>query len=114
MRRGDVYWVEFDGVGSEPFGYRPAVVIQHDRYNRSKLRTTIVAAITSNLRKAERPGNVQLHKGEANLPRASVVNVTQIETVDRSRLTDPIGTLSRARVNEIVNGLALVLGFDDI
>jgi mRNA interferase MazF len=112
MRQGEVYWLSFAGEGSEPAGRRPAVVVQDDRYNRSSISTVIVAAVTSNLRLAAAPGNVRLRKGEANLPRASVVNVTQLRTLDRSRLDDRIGTLSPARVRQIVEGLALVLGCD--
>jgi len=110
MRQGDVYWIRFRGGGSEPEGRRPAVVVQHDRFNRSAIGTTIVAAITSNLKLAEAPGNVRLRKGDGNLPRASVVNVSQLRTIDRARLQDRVGTLSARRVKQIVEGLALVLG----
>ena len=70
MRQGEIYWLRFGGHGSEPTDRRPAVVIQHDRFNRSAIPTTIVAAVTSNLKMAGVPGNVRLKKGEANLPRA--------------------------------------------
>jgi mRNA interferase MazF len=113
IRRGQVYWFHFRGVGSEPDGRRPAVVVQHDRFNRSAIKTTVVAAITSNLSLAAVPGNVRLRKGEANLSRPSVVNVTQIRTMDRERLTDRIGVLAPARIREVVGGLALVLGLDE-
>ncbi len=109
MQRGEIYWLHFRGRGSEPEGRRPAVIIQHDRLNRSAIRTTVVAAITSNLRLASMPGNVRLRKGEANLPRACVVNVTQLRTIDRSRLADPIGTLSAERVREIIAGISIVV-----
>ncbi|HKQ70157.1 MAG TPA: type II toxin-antitoxin system PemK/MazF family toxin [Polyangiaceae bacterium] len=112
MRQGELYWLRFAGAGSEPDGRRPAVVVQDDRFNRSAIGTTVVAAITSNLRLASMPGNVQLRKGEANLARASVVNVSQIRTVDRSRLDDRIGSLAPARVDQILRGLAIVLGID--
>ncbi|HEX7668672.1 MAG TPA: type II toxin-antitoxin system PemK/MazF family toxin [Polyangiaceae bacterium] len=113
IRRGQVYWFKFQGVGSEPDGRRPALVVQHDRFNRSAIGTTVVVAITSNLRLAEMPGNVRLRKGEANLERASVVNVTQLRTMDRERLTDRIGVLTPARMREVLAGLALVLGLDE-
>lgn len=112
MRQGEVYWLRFQGQGSEPSGRRPALVIQHDRFNRSNIQTTVVAAITSNLRLAAMPGNVRLKRGEANLPRPSVVNVTQIRTVDRAVLEDPIGTLDPVRVRQVLLGLALVFGWD--
>lgn len=114
MRQGEVYWFKFGGGGSEPKGRRPAVVVQDDRFNASAIRTTVVAAITSNLRLEEMPGNVRLRKGEANLPRASVVNVTQLTTLDRDRLDDRVGALSPARTREILRGLALVLGIDSL
>jgi len=112
MRHGQVVWFRFGGEGSEPSGRRPALVIQDDRFNRSAINTTVVAAITSNLHLAAMPGNVRLRKGEANLSRASVVNVTQLRTVDRSRVAESVGTLSAARMNEVRRGLALVLGID--
>jgi mRNA interferase MazF len=114
MRHGEVYWLRFLGLGSEPDRRRPALVVQHDRFNRSAINTVVVAAITSNVRLAVMPGNVRLRKGEANLPRASVVNVTQLRTVDRERLEEPIGVLSATRMHEVRAGLALVLGLDEL
>ena len=114
MRQGEVYWIRFQGRGSEPSGRRPAVVVQHDRFNRSAIQTTVVAAITPNLVLAAMPGNVRLGRGEANLPRPSVVNVTQLRTVDRERLTERIGALSPARIDQIRRGLALVFGCDSL
>jgi mRNA interferase MazF len=114
MRQGEVYWLHFAGRGSEPAGRRPAVVVQHDRFNRSAIQTTVVAAITSNLRLSAMPGNVRLRKGEANLPRPSVVNVTQLRTVDRDRLTESVGHLAPGRLREVLGGLALVLGLDSL
>jgi mRNA interferase MazF len=112
MRQGDVYWLRFAGKGSEPRGRRPAVVVQHDRFNRSAIRTTVVAAITSNLRVAAMPGNVRLRKGEANLPRPSVVNASQVLTIDRTRLTERVGTLGTERRRAVLAGLALLLGIE--
>jgi len=114
VRQGEIYWLHFRGVGSEPAGRRPALVVQHDRFNRSAIQTTIVAAITSNLLLAEVPGNVRLKKGEANLLRPSVVNVTQIRTIDRDRFGELIGTLSRLRIRQVIQGLALVFGLDEL
>lgn len=113
VEQGQVYWLRFRGRGSEPDGRRPAVVVQQNAFNRSRLRTTVVAAITSNLRLAEMPGNVRLRKGEANLPRGSVVNVTQLRTIDETRLVGPIGQLSTKRIGEILDGIALVLGMTE-
>jgi mRNA interferase MazF len=110
VRQGDVCWVDFGPPeGTESAFRHPHVVVQSDIYNRSRLRTVIVCALTSNLRRADVPGNVLLAAGEANLPRPSVVNVTQVFTVDRSELGAPIGRLSRGRVQQIVDGLRLIL-----
>ena len=114
VRQGELYWLRFGGQGSEPSGRRPAMVIQHDRFNRSAIQTTIVAAVTSNLKMARVPGNVRLKKGEANLALASVINMTQIRTIDRSRLDERIGTLSPRRIHQVLAGLSLVFGFDDV
>lgn len=115
IRQGDVYWLAFGWAeGSEPAGRRPALVVQHDRFNRSAIATTVVAAITSNLRLGSMPGNVRLRGGEAGLARPSVVNVSQLRTVDRSRLSERIGGLGSARMREVLVGLALLLGTDGI
>lgn len=110
INQGDVYWVDLgDPTGSGP-GYRhPHVVVQNNLFNRSQIKTVVVCALTSNLKRANAPGNVLLAKGEANLPKQSVVNVSQIFTIDKSQLDEYIGTLSPKRVREILDGIQLVL-----
>ena len=109
VRQGDVVWVALPlARGSEPAGRRPAIVLQHDRFNRTNLATAVVVAITSQLKYAGLPGNVRLRRGEAGLPRPSVVNVTQIATVDRALLGARLGTLSSARLAEVWTGVRLV------
>jgi len=112
MRQGEIYWLTLAGTGSEPAGRRPALVVQDDRFNRSAINTVVVAAVTSNLRLAAMPGNVRLKKGEANVPRPSVVNVSQLGSIDRSRFGGRVGALSPSRMTEVLRGLALVLGVD--
>ncbi|MBX3274154.1 MAG: type II toxin-antitoxin system PemK/MazF family toxin [Sandaracinaceae bacterium] len=110
IEQGEVVWIQLrPAQGSEPADRRPAVVLQHDRFNRSRIATTVVAAITSNLELARSPGNVRLRKGEAGLPRASVVNVTQIATIDRLVVLAKAGRVSRRRLEEIWAGVRLVL-----
>ncbi len=109
IHQGEIYWVAFAGEGSEPRGRRPAVVVQHDRFNHSRLNTVVVAALTSQLRYAALPGNVRLRKGEANLPKPCVVNVTQLQTIDRAYLREKIGTLPRRLVRQVWEGVRLVL-----
>ena len=104
----------FGEVVPNQTGSVEAVVVQHDRFNRSAISTTVVAAVTSNLRLAGMPGNVRLRKGEANLARPSIVNVSQIGTIDRDRLVDKVGSLGPARLREVLNGLGLVLGLSGV
>ena len=110
INQGDVFWVDLgQPSGSEP-GYRhPHVVIQNNVFNRSRINTVVVCALTSNLKRAQAPGNVLLGEGEANLPKQSVVNVSQIFTVDKADLVERMGSLSPKRVGEILNGVSLVL-----
>jgi len=115
IRQGEIYWLHFGPVqGSAPAGRRPALVVQHDRFNRSAISTTVVAAVTSNLRLGAIPGNVRLRRGEAGLPRASVVNVSQIRTIDRTELVDRVGVLGAGKMREVLKGLALLLGTDEV
>ena len=113
--QGDVFWVDLgEPSGSQP-GYRhPHVVVQNNIFNRSRLNTVVVCALTSNLKRAEAPGNVLLDKGEANLSKRSVVNVTQIFTVDKADLVEKIGSLSRERVKQILDGILLLMEPRDI
>ena len=110
VNQGDIYWVDLDEPSRSEPGYKhPHVVIQNNLFNRSQIRTVVVLALTSNVKRADAPGHVLLEKGEANLPKQSVVNVSQIFTVDRSQLDEYIGTLSSKRVREILNGIQLVI-----
>jgi mRNA interferase MazF len=86
------------------------LVVQHDRFNRSAISTVVVAAVTSNLRLAAMPGNVRLRRGEAGLLLPSVVNISQLRTIDRSRLGERIGMLGPARLREVLTGLTLLFG----
>ncbi len=109
IRQGEVYWIDFGpSAGSSPAERHPCVVVQNDMFNQSRIATTVVCAITSNLARAHAPGNVALEKGDANLPRASVVNVSQVSTVDKSDLDERIGKLPRAKVDAICVGLQLL------
>lgn len=109
IRQGDVYWVDLGPPsGSGPGYLHPHVVVQNDLFNRSRLQTAVVCALTSNLALAQAPGNVLLDDGEANLPKRSVVSVTQPFNVDKGDLDEKIGSLSPLRVREILSGIDLV------
>ena len=110
IRQGEIYWVYLDDpVGSEPGYTHPHLVIQNNVFNASRINTVAVCALTSNLKRAEAPGNALLNKGEAGLPKQSVVNISQLYTVDKSQLGEKIGALSARRVREVLNGVALLL-----
>ncbi len=106
VTQGDVYWVDLvPPRGSGPGYERPYVVIQNNAVNASRIGTVIVCALTANLARARGYGNVLLDPGEANLPERSVVNISQVYTVDREMLGELIGRLSPARVRQVVAGL---------
>ena len=110
IRKGSIYWVNFSpGKGSEPIGRRPGLVIQNDILNDSNLNTVIMLAITSTMKLGELPGNIVLKKGEANLPKKCEVNVTQIKSVDKKSIKEKIGTLPKKRLDEVHEGLKLVM-----
>ncbi len=115
INQGDVFWIDLDDSSGSAPGYRhPHVVIQNNIFNHSRINTVVVCALTSKLRRAKAPGNVLLESGEANLTKPSVVNVSQIFTVDKSDLVDKIGTLPTKRVQEILDGVNLVLAPGDV
>ncbi|MBI4748313.1 MAG: type II toxin-antitoxin system PemK/MazF family toxin [Acidobacteria bacterium] len=110
VRQGEIYWAEFDEpIGSEPGYLRPCVVVQNDLFNQSKLRTTVICTLTTNLKRATAPGNVLLNAGEANLSELSVVNITQLFTIDKQDLVDKIGQLSPERMAQIIAGIKLLV-----
>jgi mRNA interferase MazF len=109
-RQGDIYWIDLRPAAGSGLGYRhPHVIVQNDLFNQSRIRTVVVCALTSNLNRASAPGNVLLERGEANLPQQSVINVSQIFTVDRAQLGEYIGAVSPRRVRQILDGIQLVL-----
>ena len=110
IKQGDIFWIDLGTPkGSEP-GYRhPHVVIQNNVFNKSKINTVVVCALTSNIERAKAPGNVLLRKGEGNLHKHSVVNISQILTVDKSDLMEKIGSLSLSKLKEIIEGVKLLM-----
>lgn len=110
VRQAEVFWTELGRPRGSAPGYRhPCVVVQNDLFNKSRINTVVVCLITSNLKRAVAPGNVLLRKGEANLPKRCVVNVSQIFTVDRTDLVEKIGSLSARRFREVLKGLFQIL-----
>ena len=110
MKKGDIWWTSLDKpIGSEPDYHRPVVVISSNDFNRSKIRTVIVAIITSNLRLADAPGNFILSKKNTGIDHDSVLNISQLMTLDKSFLTEHIGRLSNKQLNFLDDSIKLVL-----
>ncbi len=110
IKQGDIYWIRLrEPKGSEPGFRRPHVVVQNNVFNTSLISTVVVCAVTSNLKRAHSPGNVILQRREANLKKKSVVNISQIVTVNKSDLIEKIGSLSPEKTNMILAGIKLLI-----
>ena len=111
MEQGEIWWASLpEPAGSEPGYRRPVVIVQGDAFNRSRIRTIVCVAVTSNLALADAPGNVLLTKDVAGLPRDSVANVSQVITLDRNFMIERAGRLPVDLLEEILDGIELVLG----
>ncbi|HET9862776.1 MAG TPA: type II toxin-antitoxin system PemK/MazF family toxin [Steroidobacteraceae bacterium] len=113
MKRGEIWWADLaDPLGSAPGFRRPVLVIQSDPFNASRIGTVVVAAITSNLSRADAPGNMRLSKTDSGLAKPSVVNVSQLLTVDRAILSRKVKSLPASAMETVDAGLKLVLGLN--
>lgn len=111
MKRGEIWWADLPNpLGPGPGYRRPVLVVQANPFNASRIATIIVATMTSNLALAEAPGNVRVAKSDSGLPQPSVVNVSQLITLDRAVLTSKVKTLAGAAMDKVDSGLKLVLG----
>ena len=110
IRRGEIWWAELpEPQGSGPGYKRPLFIIQSNEFNESKINTVIAAIITTNLRLAEAPGNIMLSKKQSKLPKESVINVSQIITLDKSFLTEKVNSLPVPVMLQVDEGMRLVL-----
>lgn len=111
MQRGEIWWANFPSPkGSGPGRRRPVLIVQSDAFNASRIQTVIAAVITSNLELAAAPGNLLLRRRDSGLTKDSVVNVSQLITLDKAYLTDRAGRLPKRHTGAIDEGLRLVLG----
>lgn len=111
MKRGEVWWASLPApAGSGPGLRRPVLVVQSNPFNDSRIATVVIAAITSNLALAEAPGNIRIGKSESGLSKPSIINVSQVLTVDRSYLTERVRALPQQIMSRVDGGLRLVLG----
>ncbi|CAK8724686.1 mRNA interferase [Candidatus Electrothrix laxa] len=109
IEQGEIYWVDLGEPGGSGPGYRhPHIVIQNNLFNSSTINTVVVCSLTSNVKRGLSPGNVTLKKGEANLSKKSVVNITQMYTLDKNDLEEKIGKVNSERMKEILSGVQLL------
>ena len=110
MKRGEIWWASLpDPVGSGPGFRRPVLVLQSNPFNASRTATAVVAVITSNLALADAPGNVRLNKSDSGLPKPSVVNVSQLLTIDRTLLGERVRSIPGVALRKVDEGLRMVL-----
>lgn len=111
MHRGEIWWANLpEPRQSEPGYRRPVLIIQTDRFNRSNINTIIAIVITSNIKRGEAPGNVLLPKNQTDLSQDSVVNVSQVITIDKNSLVECVGVLPSGLFQKVETGLRLILG----
>ena len=111
MKRGEIWWSSLAAPrGSEPGFRRPILIIQSNEFNRSRINTVVAIVITSNLMFANAPGNVRIPARASGLKKVSVVNVSQIITVDKTTLFNRVGVLNQSNLQKVEDGLRLVLG----
>lgn len=110
IARGEIWWADLrDPVGSAPGYRRPVVIVQNDVFNRSRIATVTVVSLTSNIRLLDGPGNVLVPASASGLPRDSVVNVSQISTIDRDDLAECVCSLTPALMRQVDEGLRVAL-----
>lgn len=111
ITQGDIWWADIPApTGSGPGFRRPVLVVQGDALNQSRIATIVCVPLTSNLKWAAAPGNVQLPASASGLPKDSVANVSQIVSVDRGLLSERTGRLSRSKMDMVLAGIDIVLG----
>jgi mRNA interferase MazF len=111
VAQGEIWWADLgDPVGSGPGFRRPVLVVQGDAFNRSRIATVVVVALTSTLKWADAPGNVLLKSAATGLDRDCVANVSQILTLDRDQLTERAGTIATRKLEHVLAGIDVVLG----
>jgi mRNA interferase MazF len=110
IQRGEIWWADMpQPTGSGPGYRRPVLIVQSDHFNASKIQTVVVAVVTKNLGLAKAPGNVAISSRVSKLPVDSVINVSQVLTIDRGLLVDYVATLSDRKMAMVAEGLRMVL-----
>ena len=111
MIRGEIWWADFGfPFGSEPGFRRPVLIIQDDSFNRSRINTVIIIPLTTNLILENAPGNIFLEKDESGLSKDSVIVISQLTVIDRTRLIQVEGKINNTIIQEVESGVKLILG----
>ena len=110
MIKGEIWWANLPDYpyGSEPGKHRPVLIIQNNLFNRSGIRTTICAVITSNMKLSQMPGSIILEKGDSGLDKTSVINFSQIATIDKTRLVGQISMLPKKYIEKINESIRFI------
>jgi len=111
VQRGEIWWASMSTPrGSEPGYRRPVLVIQSNAFTVSRIQTVLAAVLTSNLDLAAAPGNLIVKRKQSGLTRDSVINVSQVVTLNKTFLTEKVGVLPPKLMNAVDEGLRLALG----
>jgi len=115
MTRGELWWIDL-GVpfGSESGFRRPVVILQNDFFNKSQIKTTIIIPLSTNMILADAPGNIIITKKESKLNKNSVIILSQIKAVDRTRLIEKISKIDKSIIEKIENNIMFILGVNRI
>ncbi|MEM7126729.1 MAG: type II toxin-antitoxin system PemK/MazF family toxin [Chloroflexota bacterium] len=111
LQRGQIWWADLgEPLDSQPGYRRPVLVVQEDHFNQSRLSTVIILSLTSNLRYQELPGNIFLSRHDSGLSKDSVINITQISSIDKAWLDEYVSEISWTVMSQVDDSLRLVLG----
>jgi len=114
IRRGDIFYANLNPVlGSEQGGLRPVLIIQNDIGNMYS-PTTIVAAITSRIKRAKLPTHIEISAARYQLEKDSVILLEQLRTIDKQRLKERITRLDEETMNKVNDAIAVSLGLKDL
>lgn len=110
MIRGEIWWVDF-GIpfGSEPGKKRPSIIVQSDIFNQTSMHTTVVIPLTTNLRLADFPGNLEISADVSGLPKDSVAVTPQISVIDKARLKERVCELPAYIMQQCAENIRLLL-----
>ncbi len=110
MMRGEIWWAKLPPPrGSEPGKTRPVVIIQADTFNKSAISTVICAVITSNTELSNAPANILIEKSDSGLEKTSVINFSQIFTIDKSYFTQLVTMLPKPVLSQVNRSIKMIL-----